>query len=293
MKSQKFIHRKFVAMILMRTIRYLQKRPTLMDISFLDHTDKFTVCGDTHGQFYDLLNIFKINGDPSSKNPYLFNGDFVDRGSFSVEVILTLFMYQLLHPTGMYLTRGNHETKNMNKLYGFEGEVPLCAVIEKKVFVVCIFLSFSLSLCVCLCVCVCFFFSICLPLHYTPRQQQQQQLQQVHGGIFTQDNVTLDDIRKIKRNGEPPESGPFCDMLWSDPSPRPGRHPSKRGVSSKEFGEDVTKAFLKHNNLDLVVRSHEVKQEGYEVMHDGKCVTIFSAPNYCGTLHFFSIFPLS
>ena len=91
----------------------------------------------------------------------------------------------------------------------------------------------------------------------------------------------MDDIRKIKRNGEPPESGPFCDMLWSDPSPRPGRHPSKRGVSSKEFGEDVTKAFLAHNNLDLVVRSHEVKQEGYEVMHDGKCVTIFSAPNYC------------
>ena len=178
MKNQKFIHRKFVAMILMRTssfaldcvcvhdltllhshttgtIKYLSKRPTLMDISFLDNTDKFTVCGDTHGQFYDLLNIFEINGDPSPKNPYLFNGDFVDRGSFSVEVILTLFMYQLLHPKGMYLTRGNHETKNMNKLYGFEGEVkhkfdekimslfaeafqwlPLCAVIEKKVFVV-------------------------------------------------------------------------------------------------------------------------------------------------------------
>ena len=155
MKTQKFIHKKFVAMILMRTIKYLSKRPTLMDISFLDNTDKFTVCGDTHGQFYDLLNIFKINGDPSPKNPYLFNGDFVDRGSFSVEVILTLFMYQLLHPKGMYLTRGNHETKNMNKLYGFEGEVkhkfdekimslfaeafqwlPLCAVIEKKVFVV-------------------------------------------------------------------------------------------------------------------------------------------------------------
>ena len=162
MKNQKFIHKKFVAMILMRTIKYLSKRPTLMDISFLDNTDKFTVCGDTHGQFYDLLNIFKINGDPSPKNPYLFNGDFVDRGSFSVEVILTLFMYQLLHPKGMYLTRGNHETKNMNKLYGFEGEVkhkfdekimslfaeafqwlPLCAVIEKKVFVV--------RFCVCVC----------------------------------------------------------------------------------------------------------------------------------------------
>ena len=64
-----------------------------------------------------------MNGNPSSLNPYLFNGDFVDRGSFSVECMVTLLMWKVCYPNGMYLTRGNHESKNMNKMYGFEGEV--------------------------------------------------------------------------------------------------------------------------------------------------------------------------
>ena len=91
-----------------------------------DNNPTCQVCGDVHGQFYDLLNIFEMNGEPSPENPYLFNGDFVDRGSFSVEVILTLFAYKLACPEAMHLTRGNHESKNMNKIYGFDGEVSAC-----------------------------------------------------------------------------------------------------------------------------------------------------------------------
>lgn len=85
--------------------------------------NKFTICGDIHGQFYDLLNIFKLNGKPSEENPYLFNGDFVDRGSFSVECIFVLLSYKLLYPNHFFMSRGNHESENMNKMYGFEGEV--------------------------------------------------------------------------------------------------------------------------------------------------------------------------
>lgn len=74
-------------------------------------------------------------------------------------------------------------------------------------------------------------------------------------------------------------AGIMCELLWSDPQPQCGRSPSKRGVGI-QFGPDITKRFLQRNRLDYVIRSHEVKQDGYEVAHDGKCITVFSAPNY-------------
>lgn len=83
----------------------MRTQPSLVDINVAG-TSKFTICGDIHGQFYDLMNIFDINGLPSPTNPYLFNGDFVDRGSFSVECIFTLFGFKLLYPTHFYLSRG-------------------------------------------------------------------------------------------------------------------------------------------------------------------------------------------
>ncbi|PAN16747.1 hypothetical protein PAHAL_3G083000 [Panicum hallii] len=254
-KKQKCIHKRYAYQIVLKTLELLRSMPSLVDVD-VPNGGHFTVCGDVHGQYFDLLNIFELNGLPSEENPYLFNGDFVDRGSFSVEVILTLFAFKCLYPKAMYLARGNHESKNMNKIYGFEGEVrsklgekfvelfaevfcwlPLAHVINKKVFV-------------------------------------------VHGGLFSVDGVKLSDIRSIDRFCEPPEEGLMCELLWSDPQPQLGRGPSKRGVALS-FGADVTKKFLQENNLDLIVRSHEVKDEGYEIEHDGKLITVFSAPNYC------------
>jgi len=69
-------------------------------------------------------------------------------------------------------------------------------------------------------------------------------------------------------------------MLWSDPQAMKGRAPSKRGVGCA-FGPDVTENFLKTNNLSMVIRSHEMKEDGYEVEHGGQLITLFSAPNYC------------
>ena len=102
----------------------------------------------------------------------------------------------------------------------------------------------------------------------------------VHGGLFQRDGVTLAEIAAIDRFREPPEDGLMSDMLWSDPQPFPGRGPSKRGMG-QSFGPDVTERFLASNGLDLLIRSHEVMEEGYQHIHDGKLITVFSAPNYC------------
>ncbi|KAM7299415.1 serine/threonine-protein phosphatase 5 [Ixodes scapularis] len=84
---------------------------------------------------------------------------------------------------------------------------------------------------------------------------------------------------RLSRGG----AGIMCELLWSDPQPQEGRSPSKRGVGI-HFGPDVTRRFLDRNGLDYVIRSHEVKADGYEVAHEGKCITVFSAPNYCDTM---------
>eukprot|EP00878_Enallax_costatus_P012852 GHUV01013420.1.p1 GENE.GHUV01013420.1~~GHUV01013420.1.p1 ORF type:complete len:248 (+),score=49.07 GHUV01013420.1:1795-2538(+) len=202
------------------------------------------------------MNIWELNGLPGPDNPYLFNGDFVDRGSFSVEVILSLLAWKVLYPSAMHLSRGNHESHSMNKIYGFDGEVKhkysgLMLDVFREVF-------------------------NWLPLAFVLKKK----VLVLHGGLFSKSGVTLDDLRRVDRYREPPDEGLMCECLWSDPAPEPGRQASKRGVGL-QFGPDITKEFLDKNGLELVVRSHEVKEEGYEVIHDGRLVTVFSAPNYC------------
>jgi len=265
-KDQKLIHKRFVARLLISCKRYFESLPSLLDIRIpkeapegsVNVKPRVTVCGDTHGQFYDVMNIFEINGYPSATNPYIFNGDFVDRGSFSLEVIVTYLLFKISDPTSIYLLRGNHETKNMNRIYGFEGEVK--AKYDDKIFE--LFLEVFCH----------------LPLVATI----ENKVIVTHGGLPVEP-TSLADIKKIPRGCEPPESGLMSDLLWSDPQPFPGKAPSKRGVGYS-FGPDITKAFLEKNDLNLLVRSHEVKDEGYLVEHEGKCITIFSAPNYCDSM---------
>lgn len=96
----------------------------------------------------------------------------------------------------------------------------------------------------------------------------------LHGGLFSDDKITLDDIRKLNRHNQrqPGQAGLMMEMLWTDPQTEPGRGPSKRGVGM-QFGPDVTKRFCENNGLDAIIRSHEVRMEGYEEEHEGKCIT--------------------
>lgn len=112
------MHKKYACMIIKKAREIFESCKSLVDISREDE-EEITVCGDIHGQYYDLLNIFSTNGIPSKSNPYLFNGDFIDRGSFSVEVIMTLLSWKVLYPGHFFMSRGNHETAQLNKLYGF------------------------------------------------------------------------------------------------------------------------------------------------------------------------------
>lgn len=259
LKEQKKLSKRYLWRIMKNVFKQFKAMKSLVDIDVSDQHE-ITVCGDTHGQFYDLCHILEMNGKPCKERPYLFNGDFVDRGSFSVEVIVTLFAYKMLYPDYFHLTRGNHETKNMNELYGFHGEVTQKYDTQTYEFFTEIFNW--------------------LPLSYCLNSSTGRKVVVMHGGLFQQDNVTLDDIRNTSRNHQPPESGIMTDILWADPCTLSGRQPSKRGTSI-QFGPDVTAKFCQQNGVEYIVRSHEVKDEGYEKAHDGKCYTIFSAPNYC------------
>ena len=89
----------------------------------------------------------------------------------------------------------------------------------------------------------------------------------VHGGLFSKDGVTLDDVKKIDRYGKQPgQEGLMCELLWTDPQDAPGRGPSKRGVGVG-FGPDVTKRWCEANSVTAVIRSHEVRQNGYAIEH--------------------------
>ncbi|KAL9112351.1 MAG: hypothetical protein Q9187_007792 [Circinaria calcarea] len=138
----------------------------------------------------------------------------------------------------------------MNRVYGFEGECK--AKYNERVFKL-----FSES------------FSA-LPLATLIGKKYLT----LHGGLFSDDKISLDDIRKLNRHGQrqPGQQGLMMEMLWTDPQTLPGRGPSKRGVGL-QFGPDVTKRFCEANGLEAVIRSHEVRMEGYEVEHDGRCIT--------------------
>ena len=255
MKKKNFMSKLSLLKIILDVIKINMNEPSLIDIEVKNEI--FNICGDIHGQFYDLLKIFNECGYPSETNPYLFNGDFVDRGSFSVECIITLLCFKLLYPKHFYLARGNHESRNLNKVYGFEQEV--LSKYDSAVYEAFIRLFYSLSLAHCI----------------------NHEILVVHGGLFSKDGVTLEEIRNIKRFKEVPESGIMCELLWSDPSKINGRHPSNRGVAIT-FGPDVVKNFLKTNKLQKLIRSHECKSEGYEIL--GDVITVFSAPNYCDSM---------
>ncbi|BEI85989.1 hypothetical protein CcaverHIS002_0602760 [Cutaneotrichosporon cavernicola] len=239
------------------------------------------IVGDTHGQFYDVYNLLSIITPPSENHMIVFNGDFVDRGSWSIEVVLTLFAYKWLYPDRVFLNRGNHETNDMNKVYGFEGE---CKAKHGE-------MTYQLFADVFTALPLATLLSAGLPPSSLKSEgskpailgpQGNKRYFVVHGGPpVSKDGVLLEEIAAIDRYGrQPGQEGLMCELLWTDPQDMPGRGPSKRGVGLG-FGPDVTRRWCELNKVTAVIRSHEVRQDGYAIEHDGLCITTFSCPNYC------------
>ncbi|CAA95811.2 Serine/threonine-protein phosphatase [Caenorhabditis elegans] len=252
-----------------------------------------TIVGDIHGQFEDLKMMMDMNGWPFTEDEakemcknlllkggkdgkqtfpavlgsgtdrqktqknYLFLGDYVDRGPYSIEVVLMLFAMHLRWPDRVTLLRGNHESRPVNRQYGFYGEcvrryseriyevfqlafnaMPLTAIVNKRI--------------------------MCM-----------------HGGI-SEELFDLKQLDALKRPIDTPDIGIIADLTWADPECEIDYYKESPRGAGKIFGAKAVDEFCKHFQLDLIVRAHQVVQDGYEFFADRKLVTIFSAPFYCG-----------
>jgi len=214
------------------------------------------IVGDVHGQYYDLLRLFEYGGFPPEAN-YLFLGDYVDRGKQSLETVCLLLAYKVKFPENFFLLRGNHECASINRIYGFYDECKRRYSIKLwKTFTEC-FNTLPVSAVV------------------------DEKILCMHGGL-SPELKSFEQVRRIMRPTDVPDSGLLCDLLWSDPDKDiSGWGENDRGVSYT-FGADVVTKFLNKHDLDLICRAHQVVEDGYEFFARRQLVTLFSAPNYCG-----------
>lgn len=265
--------------LIQRATAIMKQEPNMLELKY-----PITVCGDIHGQYFDLVRLFEVGGDPADTQ-YLFLGDYVDRGCFSTEVVLYLYALKIVYPKTLFMLRGNHECRQLTSFFNFKDEcvykynlqlydavmhsfdhLPIAAIINRAFFA-------------------------------------------VHGGL-SPDLTSLDEIKQLDRFQEIPREGKLCDLLWSDPyedeadaSGRPNPDAEGGGGHQQEnvtwfshnetrqcsyvYGVEAVKQFLKDNKLTSIIRAHEAQVDGYKMQMVNKTsgiprvITIFSAPNYC------------
>ncbi|KAK8173170.1 serine/threonine-protein phosphatase 2B catalytic subunit A1 [Phyllosticta citrichinensis] len=248
--------------IIRKGTEILKSEPNLLEMDA-----PITVCGDVHGQYYDLMKLFEVGGDPAETR-YLFLGDYVDRGYFSIECVLYLWCLKIWYPNTLWLLRGNHECRHLTDYFTFKLEC-------KHKYSEAVYEACMESFCA-------------LPLAAV----MNKQFLCIHGGLSPELH-TLEDLKSIDRFREPPTHGLMCDILWADPLEEFGQektseffvHNHVRGCSYF-FSYPAACAFLEKNNLLSIIRAHEAQDAGYRMYRKTRTtgfpsvMTIFSAPNY-------------
>ena len=233
--------------IIDETLKTLQKDTPLLVLS-----GRFCIVGDLHGNFFDLIRIFARNGYPPITN-YIFLGDYVDRGDMSLETITLLFILKVCYPKNIFLLRGNHEFRAINKAYGFFNQIddfykssdlwerfnqafeylPIACTINKQIFC-------------------------------------------VHGGLSNR----LCKVNQINNLSFPIDGSDLVtDLLWSDPTKYTATYNVNQRGNGCTFGALAVSHFLSDNNLKMMIRAHECVN-GYRYSFQNSLLTLFSSSKY-------------
>ena len=218
------------------------------------------VVGGTLASSVGQLNqIIERCGEPGEVQ-YLFLGNYVSRGRMpiqGVDLLTLLYCFKCRHPCSVFLLRGKQECASISRVYGFYDEC-------KRRYHVHLWKRIIQTM-------------NCMPICALIRSR----IFCVSSGL-SPELLTLDQLGKINRPTEVPDTGLLCDLLWADPETGVrGWAEMDKGVSYV-FGEDIVHGFLERNSLDLICRTSQVVEDGYEYFADRKLVTLFSCANYVG-----------
>jgi len=231
-------------------IDIFRDQPTMLRID-----DPVIIVGDLHGSLHDLLRIFAENGLPDQRK-YLFLGDYVDRGPFSLEVITLLFAFVCKFPRNVFLIRGNHEFENTNGQYGFKDEIINSGYSEDlwKLF------NDAFSY---------------LPL----ASLLYNSFLCLHGGISPHLN-NLSQIESIVKPVLDYADPLVCDIVWADPSETYQLYSKSTRGNGNHFGTTAVNIFIESSGIKKIIRAHQCVMNGFELFAQGAVITVFSASSY-------------
>ena len=246
--SPPFIPKKILLELLGAANIAFVRDPLLLDLD-----GNIVVVGDLHGHIFDLYNIIKCFGLPPSRK-YLFLGDIVDRGKYSIECITLILLLKVLYPQHVYVIRGNHEFENetIPNLSQQCFDLYHTPEIYTEFLTTFAYMPVAAKIGPCFC---------------------------VHGGL----DPHIERLEQINNFKRPMYKAPdeLIGFFWSDPNPTLKVHYAHSNLRNRgyEFNEKALTEFLHVNNLSLMIRGHQFVN-GYDIQLNGKLITVFSASDY-------------